>query len=64
MSKLTRVIEQFGFKTKSLYQYFVDLDIVKTRSVVKNRMDLFDPFCLLKRLVAKEDAYILKSIDR
>lgn len=37
--------EQFGFKTKdSFYQYFVDLGISETKSVVKNRMDLFDPF--------------------
>ena len=38
-------IRQFGFKTKlSFFQYFVEIGIVETGSVVKNRMDLFDPF--------------------
>jgi hypothetical protein len=38
-------IKQFGFKTKtSFFNYFVELGIVETGSVVKNRMDLFDPF--------------------
>jgi len=38
-------IKQFGFKTKtSFFEYFVKLGIVETGSVVKNRMDLFDPF--------------------
>lgn len=38
-------IEEFGFKTKSsFYDYFVCIGIVETGSVVKNRMDLFDPF--------------------
>jgi len=38
-------INQFGFKTKSsFFEYFVELGIVETGSVVKNRMDLFDPF--------------------
>lgn len=38
-------INQFGFKTKSsFFNYFVELGIVDTGSVVKNRMDLFDPF--------------------
>lgn len=38
-------IKQFGFKSKeSFYQYFVDLNIVETKSVVKNRQDLFDPY--------------------
>ncbi len=38
-------IKQFGFKTKkSFFEYFVELGIVETGSVVKNRMDLFDPF--------------------
>lgn len=38
-------INQFGFKTKSsFFEYFVSLGIVETSSVVKNRMDLFDPF--------------------
>lgn len=38
-------IEEFGFKTKSsFYDYFVSIGIVETGSVVKNRMDLFDPF--------------------
>lgn len=38
-------IKQLGFKTKSaFFDYFVELKIVETGSVVKNRMDLFDPF--------------------
>ncbi|MBN4047001.1 DUF3883 domain-containing protein [bacterium AH-315-P13] len=38
-------IKEFGFTTKSnFYNYFVDIGIVETGSVVKNRMDLFDPF--------------------
>lgn len=38
-------IQEFGFKTKEhFYQYFVDLNIVATKSVVKNRQDLFDPY--------------------
>lgn len=38
-------IKQFGFKTKvSFFDYFVEIGIVDTGSVVKNRMDLFDPF--------------------
>lgn len=38
-------IHEFGFTTKTtFYEYFVDLRIVETGSVVKNRQDLFDPF--------------------
>jgi hypothetical protein len=38
-------ISEFGFSTKSsFFEYFVDLGIVETGSVIKNRMDLFDPF--------------------
>lgn len=38
-------IKEFGFSTKnSFFEYFVELGIVETGSVVKNRMDLFDPF--------------------
>ena len=38
-------IKQFGFKTKlSFFEYFVEIGIVEAGSVVKNRMDLFDPF--------------------
>lgn len=38
-------IKQFGFETKnSFFDYFVEIGIVETGSVVKNRMDLFDPF--------------------
>ncbi len=38
-------IKEFGYQIKSdFYQYFVDLGIAETRSVVKNRMDIFDPF--------------------
>ena len=38
-------IKQFGFKTKlSFFEYFVEIGIVETGILVKNRMDLFDPF--------------------
>lgn len=38
-------IEQFNCKSKEqFYQLFVDFGIVETRSVVKNRQDLFDPY--------------------
>lgn len=38
-------IKEFGYKTKTeFFNFFVDNDIVKTASVVKNRMDLFDYF--------------------
>ncbi|MCC5946215.1 MAG: DUF3883 domain-containing protein [Bernardetiaceae bacterium] len=38
-------IQEFGFTTKTdFFNYFVEIGIVKTGSVVKNRMDLFDPF--------------------
>ncbi len=40
-----KFIEEFGFSTKqSFFNYFVALGLVKTASVVKNRMDLFDPY--------------------
>lgn len=38
-------IKEFGFTTKTkFFNYFVEIGIVETGSVVKNRMDLFDPF--------------------
>lgn len=38
-------VREFGFKNKTqFYQHFVELGIVETGSVVKNRQDLFDPF--------------------
>lgn len=38
-------INQFDFKTKSsFYNFFVEKGLVDTGSVIKNRMDLFDPF--------------------
>lgn len=38
-------INEFGFSTKNdFFNYFVEIGIVETGSVVKNRMDLFDPF--------------------
>ena len=38
-------IKEFGCKTKTeFFNFFVDNGIVKTASVVKNRMDLFDYF--------------------
>lgn len=38
-------VKAFGFTSKDrFYHYFVELGLVETKSVVKNRMDLFDPF--------------------
>lgn len=43
-------IKEFGFDTKTaFFEYFVSIGLVKTGSVVKNRMDLFDPFFPNKR---------------
>ena len=40
-----KLIEEFGFSTKdAFYNYLVQLDVAKTKSVIKNRMDLFDPY--------------------
>lgn len=58
-------IKEFGFNTKSaFFKYFVDIGLVKTSSVVKNRMDLFDPFFSNKRKGwwQKGDAYIHRKI--
>lgn len=58
-------IHQFGFKTKSaFFDYFVKLGVVETGSVVKNRMDLFDPFFPNPRKGwwQKGDAYIHRKI--
>lgn len=38
-------VREFGFKTKTeFYEYFIDLKIVSTVSVIKMRQDIFDPF--------------------
>ncbi|TPG40697.1 DUF3883 domain-containing protein [Flavobacterium pectinovorum] len=38
-------VKEFGFSTKTdFFKYFVEIGIAKTSSVVKNRMDLFNPF--------------------
>ncbi len=58
-------IKQFGFKTKiSFFDYFVELGIVETGSVVKNRMDLFDPFFENNRKGwwQKGDAYLHRKL--
>lgn len=58
-------IKQFGYKTKiSFFEYFVELGIVETGSVVKNRMDLFDPFFENSRKGwwQKGDAYIHRKL--
>lgn len=58
-------IKQFGYKTKlSFFEYFVELGIVETGSVVKNRMDLFDPFFEngRKGWWQKGDAYIHRKL--
>ncbi|MBY5024223.1 DUF3883 domain-containing protein [Streptococcus suis] len=40
-----QLIKQFGFNTKTdFYQYFVQLGLAETTGVVKQRMDLFDPY--------------------
>lgn len=54
-------IQEFGFTTKTdFFNYFVEIGIVETGSVVKNRMDLFDPFFdnHRKGWWQKGDAYI------
>ena len=54
-------IKQFGFKTKTeFFNYFVEIGIVEKGSVVKKRMDLFDPFVDngRKGWWQKGDAYI------
>lgn len=58
-------IKQFGFETKnSFFDYFVEIGIVETGSVVKNRMDLFDPFFENSRKGwwQKGDAYIHRKL--
>lgn len=58
-------IKQFGCKTKtSFFEYFVEIGIVETGSVVKNRMDLFDPFFENSRKGwwQKGDAYIHRKL--
>ncbi|MFI3139438.1 DUF3883 domain-containing protein [Streptococcus sp. ZY1909104] len=41
----TKLIEQFGFKTKTdFYNYFVEIGLAETTGVIKQRMDLFDPY--------------------
>lgn len=58
-------IKEFGFTTKSsFFEYFVKLGIVETGSVVKNRMDLFDPFFENSRKGwwQKGDAYIHRKL--
>lgn len=58
-------IKEFGFSTKTdFYNYFVKIGIVETNSVVKNRMDLFDPFFPNKRKGwwQKGDAYIHRKL--
>jgi hypothetical protein len=58
-------IREFGFKTKTaFYNHFVQLKIVETGSVVKNRQDLFDAFFDngRKGWWQKGDAYIHRKI--
>lgn len=41
----TQLIKQFGFETKlAFYQYFVQIGLAETTGVIKQRMDLFDPY--------------------
>jgi len=54
-------IKEFGFKTKSsFYQFCVENNIAEQIGVIKNRMDLFDPFFPNNRKGwwQKGDAYI------
>lgn len=59
-------IKEFGFNTKiSFFEYFVKIGLVKTASVVKNRMDLFDYFFPKngrKGWWQKGDAYIHRKL--
>lgn len=58
-------VKQFGFNTKSsFFEYFVEIGIVETGSVVKNRMDLFHPFFENSRKGwwQKGDAYIHRKL--
>jgi len=58
-------IHEFGFNTKTaFYDYFAEIGLVETGSVVKNRMDLFDPFFPNKRKGwwQKGDAYIHRKL--
>lgn len=59
-------IKEFGFSTKTnFFNYFVEIGIVETGSVVKNRMDLFDPFFpnnKRKGWWQKGDAYIHRKL--
>lgn len=59
-------IKQFGFTSKlQFFNYFVEIGIVATGSVVKNRMDLFDPFFPengRKGWWQKGDAYIHRKL--
>lgn len=58
-------IKEFGYATKvSFFEYFVEIGIVETGSVVKNRMDLFDPFFDNGRRGwwQKGDAYIHRKL--
>ncbi|MGG8495121.1 DUF3883 domain-containing protein [Tenacibaculum sp. TC6] len=58
-------IEQFGYKYKdSFYKYFVEIGIAETTGVVKNRMDLFDPFFPNKRKGwwQKGDVYLHRKL--
>lgn len=39
------LIRAFGFKSqRDLFSFFVEVGIAETIGVIKNRMDLFDPF--------------------
>ncbi len=58
-------IKEFNFNTKTaFFEYFKEVGLVKTPSVVKNRMDLFDPFFPNNRKGwwQKGDTYIHRKI--
>ncbi|HHH19802.1 MAG TPA: DUF3883 domain-containing protein [Campylobacterales bacterium] len=58
-------IRAFGFKTKNdFYKFCVSKDIAEKIGVVKNRMDLFDPFFPNKRKGwwQKGDAYLHRKL--
>lgn len=45
LAKFDKFVELFGFTSKdAFYQYCVNIKIADTKSTIKNRQDLFDPF--------------------
>ena len=54
-------IFQFGFSTKTdFYNYCVSINLADTGSVIKNRMDLFDPFFPNHKICVKVEFYFIR----